>query len=105
MLSFRTAEVMYNIIETNLPQGPQWEKTTLTLEDAPNEPQTLYYRNIEKCALFLASNPTFQGKMDYEPQHIFISSQGWFIQVYNKMSTGDIWRDHQVRARRWCNLR
>jgi hypothetical protein len=59
-LSFRTAQAMYNIIETNLPQGPQWEKTTVTLEDAPNEPQTLYYRNIEACALFLAGNPTFQ---------------------------------------------
>ena len=97
-LSFRTAEALYDIIESKLPHGPQWERTTITLEDAPNEPQTLYYRNIEECALFLAGNPTFRGKMDYEPWHIFMWNQGHSVRVYNEMSTGDIWREHQVRT-------
>ena len=41
------------------------------LEDAPNDPQALYFHDIDECALSLASNPAFQGEIDYELEAIF----------------------------------
>jgi hypothetical protein len=34
---------MYELIEKLMLRGLGWKTTTITLEDAPEEPQTLYY--------------------------------------------------------------
>jgi hypothetical protein len=34
---------MYELIEKLMPRGPGWKTAMITLEDAPEEPQTLYY--------------------------------------------------------------
>ena len=62
---------MFRIIEERLPKGPKWRKTDIVLKDAPNDPQTLYFHNIDECVLSLASNPAFQGEIDYEPKAVF----------------------------------
>ncbi|KAF9502783.1 hypothetical protein BS47DRAFT_1258917, partial [Hydnum rufescens UP504] len=70
-LSFGTAKKMYELIEKLMPRGPGWKTATITLEDAPAEPQTLYYRDIIDCAEYLIGNPTFNEFMMYEPIRVF----------------------------------
>ena len=68
------------------------------LKDAPNDPQALYFHDIDECVLSLASNPAFQGKIDYEPKAIFTGNEmgSQYIQIYNEMSMGNIWMQKQV---------
>ena len=50
--------------------------------------------------LFLASNPAFQGDIDYKLKVISVWNGGTdseYIRIYNEMSTGDIWMEKQVR--------
>lgn len=99
-LSFHTVAQMFRTIEERLPKGPKWQKTDMVLKDAPNDPQVLYFCNVDECALFLASNPAFQGDIDYEPKAISVWNGGTdseYIRIYNEMSTGDIWMEKQVR--------
>ncbi|KAF9513223.1 hypothetical protein BS47DRAFT_1260146, partial [Hydnum rufescens UP504] len=49
-LSFGTAKTMYEWIEKYMPKGPGWKMETIILDDAPVEPQTLYYQNPVECA-------------------------------------------------------
>ncbi len=99
-LSFCTVAQMFRTIEERLPKGPKWQKTDMVLKDAPNDPQVLYFCNVDECALFLASNPAFQRDIDYEPKAISVWNGGTdseYIRIYNEMSTGDIWMEKQVQ--------
>ncbi|KAF9513021.1 hypothetical protein BS47DRAFT_1269347, partial [Hydnum rufescens UP504] len=66
-LSFSTAKEMYERIEKLMPRGPAWKTETVILDNAPDEPQTLHYRDVVECAEHLFSNPTFSEGMLYEP--------------------------------------
>lgn len=83
---------MYDKIQ-GMSGGPEWHESKLTLPDAPNEPQTLYSRNIIECAHFLFENPTFAGSMDYAHRRV-TDEKG--KQIYNEMATGDDWKEIQV---------
>lgn len=80
-----------------MPGGPPWMSTTITLDDAPNEPQTLLYRDPVACAEFLFQNPEFSECMDFEPKHVF-EADGT-TRVYHEMCTGDEYHRQQVRVR------
>jgi len=91
---------MFRTIEERLPKGPKWQKTDMVLKDAPNDPQVLYFCNVDECVLFLASNPAFQGDINYELKAISVWNGGTdseYIRIYNEMSTGDIWMEKQVQ--------
>jgi hypothetical protein len=86
---------MYEIIEKLMPRGPGWKTVTVSLEDAPTEPQTLYYRDIIECAEYLIGNPTFNESMMYEPIRVF-EADGT-TRIYHEMTTGELWNELQVR--------
>lgn len=69
---------------------------TVTLEEAPNEPQTLFYRDINQCIDWLMGNPAFSGKMAYAPVQIYQSDGS---RVYHEMNTGTAWWDLQAKVR------
>jgi len=58
-LSFQTAKDMFARIQQHMPHGPAWKSSTVTLPDAPNEPQIFFYRDIIECVKFLFGNPKF----------------------------------------------
>ena len=97
-LSFQNASQMYRMIKEKLPQGPKWQQHLVTLDDAPNNPQTLYFCNVVKCAMYLARNPAFKSHMDYEPKKVFLLDGQQYVCVFNEMSTGDMWMKLQVRS-------
>jgi hypothetical protein len=80
-----------------MPGPPSWKSDTVTLEEAPDEPQTLYWHDPVECAHFLFQNPDFDGDMAYVPSWVF-SSDG--AQVYSEMTTGNEWHFQQVGPNR-----
>ncbi|KZV89152.1 hypothetical protein EXIGLDRAFT_618514, partial [Exidia glandulosa HHB12029] len=86
--SFNTADELYNRIES-LPGGPSWKAVEITLPEAPNEPQTLYYRDPVECLQFLAGNPALRGHMTFEAYETFTDA-GMKEQVYSEIMTGRI---------------
>lgn len=77
-----------------MPQGPAWKSSTVTLPDAPNEPQLFFYRDILECIKFLFGNPGFANQMDYEPYEVYEADSE--TRVYHEMCTGKIWNELQV---------
>ncbi|KAF8330560.1 uncharacterized protein EI90DRAFT_2855390, partial [Cantharellus anzutake] len=62
--SWKDAVSMYERVKT-MPGPPSWKSDTVTLEEAPNEPQTLYWHDPVECTHFLFQNPDFDGDMAY----------------------------------------
>ena len=85
---------MYRTIETIMPQGPEWKSDTIILNDAPDEPQEFFYRDIAECAAFLMGNPTYGKCFDFAPSKIF--EYDGKTRIYNEMATGEIWNELQV---------
>ncbi|KAF8319480.1 uncharacterized protein EI90DRAFT_3132592 [Cantharellus anzutake] len=75
-----------------MPGPPSWKSDTVTLKEAPDEPQTLYWRDPVEFAHFLFQNPDFDGDMAYAPSWVF-SSDG--AQVYSEMMMGNEWHFQQ----------
>ncbi|KAF8344024.1 uncharacterized protein EI90DRAFT_2879718, partial [Cantharellus anzutake] len=92
--SFRNAKEMFERIETLMPQGPPWMSEKFVLPDAPNEPQTLWYRDIVECAAFLYGNPAIQDCMNYEGLRVF--EPDGKTRVYHEFMTGEIMANLQV---------
>ena len=82
---------MYRMIEEKLPQGPKWQQHLVPLDDAPNDPQTLYFHNVVECAMYLAGHPAFKGHMDYKPKKVFLSDGQQYVHVFNEMSYYRYW--------------
>lgn len=80
-----------------MPGGPDWKRTIITLPEAPDEPQTLYYRDIAECVAFLFGNPTFSGDMTYRPGQVY-ENEGKTSRVFHEMWSGDAWKEAQVSA-------
>lgn len=96
---------MIEIIEKWLPQGPHWKSTSITLHDAPAEPQDFYYWDILECVKFLFSDPSFSGDMLYQAAEHYqpgedpgepIDSCEGLDQLYSEMNTGDLWVEEEV---------
>ena len=86
-------------------QGPMWSSEIVTLAEALDEPQIIFYRDPIKCAEALFGNPTFAGEMDYEAMEVF-KADG-ITRIYHEMATGKLWNETQVRhslaiARNYC---
>lgn len=80
-----------------MPKGPAWRTATVTLEEAPNEPQTFYYRNPVEIAAFLIGNPAFKDHLVFEPQEWYLRAEMRDEdRAYGDMWTGDRWNDLQV---------
>ncbi|KAG9023690.1 hypothetical protein FS837_005658, partial [Tulasnella sp. UAMH 9824] len=89
--SFRSGAVLFSIIaHSDMPSGPAWHRETIMLDEAPEEPQELYYRYPDECADFLFGNPTFRGDMQFVPGKVF-EVRGGFNRVFHEMWTGDAW--------------
>jgi len=87
---------MYERIEKFMPRGPAWKTELIILDDAPNEPQTLHYRDVVECAEYLLANPTFSEGMLFEPMRLF-EADG-ITRFYHEMNTGEVWNELQVRS-------
>ena len=85
---------MYQRIDTFLPKGPIWRCEVITLPEAPNEPQYLFYRDPIECLKFLAANPTFDGHLTYGPVKFFTDKK-CTERVYGEINTGDSWHFYQ----------
>ncbi|KAF8327555.1 uncharacterized protein EI90DRAFT_2850290, partial [Cantharellus anzutake] len=97
-LSFTTAQKLFEIIEKHLPQGPHWNSTSITLPDAPDEPQEFYHQDILECTKFLFGDPSFSGDMLYSAAEYFEGAKEGYIddceglnRIYCEMNSGDLW--------------
>ena len=93
-LSFTSAKEMYERVEQAMQNGPLWSSETIVMEEAPDKPQILFYRDIHECVAHLLGNPTFQDSMRYEAVEVF-ESDG-VTRVYNEMVTRMLWNEVQV---------
>lgn len=76
--------------------GPRWDELTVALDEAPSEVHKMWYRNIEECADYLFSNPTFRGEMGYSP--VEIRDPETQARIYNEVWTGKMWEELQVSS-------
>lgn len=76
--------------------SPGWKEHTIVLDNAPDEPQTLFYRDPQECLEFLLANPTWEEEIDYVPVEIFLADGK--SRVYTEMNYGNIWNEIQVRT-------
>lgn len=81
-------------VDQEMPKGPPWLSKQITLPDAPDEPQTFYYRDPVQLSAFLLGNPTFASLMQYEPMEVF--KIGTDSRVFHEMWTGKRWNELQV---------
>ncbi|KAF8342082.1 uncharacterized protein EI90DRAFT_2904255 [Cantharellus anzutake] len=91
--SFRSADTMYGKVRS-MPGAPGWHQETITMDDAPLEPQEWMRRNPVECLEFLFQNPSFNGEMDFGPYKVFTADGD--IRVYHEMATGDDWHEQQA---------
>ncbi|KIJ35930.1 hypothetical protein M422DRAFT_179990 [Sphaerobolus stellatus SS14] len=66
----------------------------ITLPEAPNEPQILFYTDPIDCLKFLAQSPAFDGHQEYSPVKYF-SDKELTNRVYGQINTGDAWHYYQ----------
>lgn len=78
-----------------MPGPPEWECETVTLPDAPDEPQTFYYRDIEKCAHYLFQWSDLAKHMEYVPMEVYSSTNNG-DRIYHEMCSVHEWNKQQV---------
>ena len=78
-----------------LPSVPGWHTKAITLPEAPDEPQALYYREANECVAFLFRNPSFKDDCEYDGARAF-EGLGTDERVIHEMSTADMWNTKQV---------
>src|SRR5260370_41914905 len=74
--------------------APMWKDKEITLDDAPDEPQILFYRDIEECCDHLQGNPSFSDAWDTAPKKVKYS--GTHTRIYHDPNTADLWWTYQV---------
>jgi hypothetical protein len=105
---------MYDQIENDLPQGPEWYSQTVCLPDTPHEPTTLLYRDIIEGVQYIVGDPLHKDAMDYAAVKIYELADeddvggeaevgdvdpGLGSRVYMEMNSSRIWQEEQVRCR------
>lgn len=83
---------------SQMPSGPPWHAVEIRLDEAPNEPQLLFYRDPVQVALYLAANPDFEEDICYEAEEWF--EDDGKTRVRHEMYTGDLWSEVQVRRKK-----
>lgn len=92
-LSFESAEDLYRRIRVDLPQAPRFNQITVTMKEAPNEPQMVVHRNIMECLDHLFERPR-NGLVDFEPLELVgTKAEG---RIYHQLSHGYLWNEFQV---------
>jgi len=74
--------------------APKWKAKEIVLDDAPEEPQILFYWDIEECCDHLQGNPSFSDTWDTVPKKVRYS--GTETCIYHDPSTADLWWTYQV---------
>src|SRR5260370_30448530 len=92
-LSFKSAKDLYNRV-LSMEGAPMWKAKEITLDDAPDEPQILFYRDIEECCDHLQGNPSFSDAWDTAPKKVKYS--GTQTRIYHDPSTADLWWTYQA---------
>jgi hypothetical protein len=103
---------MNNRILQHLPKGPPWYSKTVTLPNAPNEPQTFYFCDIIEVANSIFGDPSLAKDMHYGAHKTYKcagpqpgpdaseAERQEFLEgltrVYEEMWTGRIWNEEQV---------
>lgn len=76
-----------------MPAPPKWKSAKIVLSEIPDQPQTLYYRDLNEAIDYLFGNPSYSKTMDYVPRRIFEANGD---RVYHEFCTGDGWWEAQV---------
>ena len=50
--------------------APKWKAKEIILDDAPEEPQILFYRDLEECCDHIQGNPSFSDAWDTAPKKV-----------------------------------
>ena len=93
--SWPNALVMYGHMR-EMPGPPCWRAEKITLDEAPLEPQTVYWHDPVECTHFLFQNLDFDGKMIYSPSCLYDESGTQMTWVYMEMTMGEEWHYQQV---------
>lgn len=90
-INFKDARMLNQIIEHELPMGPQWTHRDVNLV-GDTRTHDLYYRDIGECIKELYSNPTFADSMKYAPERHYTDSTK-MSRMYRGVHTGDwMWK-------------
>ncbi|KAF9508631.1 hypothetical protein BS47DRAFT_1302591 [Hydnum rufescens UP504] len=93
MLSFTSAKEMHAQTEKAMVQGPIWTSQIITLKEAEDELQVMFFHNPVQCVKELLGNPAFAGEMDYEASKVFTVDRA--MRIYHEMTTGKLWNETQ----------
>ncbi|KIJ47718.1 hypothetical protein M422DRAFT_163790 [Sphaerobolus stellatus SS14] len=92
--TFKNSAEFFHRIDKYLPDGPAWHCQEVSLPEAPNEPQILFYQDPVECLQFLSQSPAFDGHQAYAPVKYF-SNEEFTNRVYGEINTGDAWHYYQ----------
>ena len=68
--------------------APKWKAKEIILDDAPEEPQILFYRDLEECCDHIQGNPSFSDAWDTAPKKV--KYYGTETCVYHDPSTANL---------------
>lgn len=103
-LRYSSGDGLRRLIECDeIPSPPPWKSATIRLSEIPDEPFTLFYRDINQAIDYLFGNPSYASEMDYAPSRIFEADGR--TRVYHEFSTGDAWWEAQVSYRGTNNFK
>lgn len=72
---------------------PGFLSAIVTLKDAPDEPQTFFYRDIMALLAWLFGRLDLAGDMDFLPFKLVDPGDG---RLYAEMNTGELWNEVHV---------
>lgn len=103
--SFSSAKEMNESVRKKMTSSaPPFESATVTLRDAPTEPQPFYYRHITHLVDWLFGRPDLADCMDYVPCKIFKNGTLGDERVFHEMSSANLWNEVQVSMTVRCWL-
>lgn len=74
---------------------PGFLSATITLRDAPTEPQTFYFCDVQALVDWIFGRIDLADCMEYQPYKLFDPVSG---RLYSEMNTGDLWNEIHVSA-------
>jgi hypothetical protein len=77
--------------------GPKIYKETVQLAEAPDDPQVLAYRCLEKAGDHIFGTPRFAGKIVLSPE---VKFDKFGFRQYDEVNSADHWNYRQVRNKR-----
>ncbi|KAK7676579.1 hypothetical protein QCA50_020455 [Cerrena zonata] len=88
-LSYKTANELNKIIDSNLPGRPHFQRKQIVV-DAAGEAFDVYYRDITECLKSLWSNPEFVPYLVFAPERHYVD-EDMTIRQFDEMHTGRWW--------------